>query len=243
LPPIFLFLGLLLLPARAADPTVVELLNATDDIQRGTSSAAVLQMEVKTARYERKVTLRVWSKGADKSLIVIEAPSKDKGIATLKDGDNIWNYLPKVDRTVKVPSGMMSGSWMGSHFSNDDLVKQNRLADEFTAVIEARPTGGVGSWVLRLTPKPDAPVVWGAVVVTVSAEIIPESIEYFDEDGALARSMRFDKVQDIAGHKVPMVMTLIPADKPDERTRVTYQSLEFDVELQDSLFTLQGLRQ
>jgi outer membrane lipoprotein-sorting protein len=243
LPPIFLFLGLLVLPAPAADPTVVELLNATDDVQRGTSSAAVLLMEVKTARYERKVTLRTWSKGKDKSLIVIEAPAKDKGIATLKVGDNIWNYLPKIDRTMKVPSGMMSGSWMGSHFSNNDLVKQNRLAEEFTAVIEARPTGGLGSWVLRLTPKPDAPVVWGAVLVTVSAEIVPESIEYFDEDGVLARTMRFDNVQDIGGHKVPMVMTLIPADKPDEHTQLTYQSLQFDVELQDSLFTLQGLRQ
>ena len=241
--PIILFLGLLVLPGQAADPTVVELLNATDDVQRGTSSTAVLQMEVKTSRYERKVTLRAWSKGEDKSLIVIEAPVKDKGIATLKVGDNIWNYLPKIDRTMKVPSGMMSGSWMGSHFSNDDLVKQNRLADEFTAVLEARPTDGLGSWVLRLTPKPDAPVVWGAVVVTVSAQIIPESIEYFDEDGALARSMRFDDVRDIGGRKVPMVMTLIPADKPDERTQLTYQSLEFDVELADSLFTLQGLRQ
>ena len=240
---LLMLLSVLVSPTSAADPSIEDLLNATDDIQRGGSSAAVLQMAVKTSRYERTVELKAWSKGEDKSLIIIEAPAKDKGIATLKVGDNIWNYLPKVDRTMKVPGGMMSSSWMGSHFSNDDLVKQNRLADEFTAVIEARPTAGTGSWVLRLTPKPDAPVVWGAIVVTVSADIIPESIQYFDEDGSLARTMRFESVQDVGGRKVPMVMTLIPASKPDEQTKVTYTSLEFDVELQDSIFSLQGLKQ
>ena len=236
-------LSVLWSPAHAADPSVEDLLNATDDIQRGASSVAVIEMAVKTSRYERTVKLKAWSKGEDKSLIVIEAPTKDKGIATLKSGDNIWNYLPKVDRTMKVPAGMMSSSWMGSHFSNDDLVKANRLADEFTAVIESRPSEGVGSWVLRLTPKPDAPVVWGAIVVTVSAAMVPESIEYFEEDGSLARTMKFERVQDVGGRKVPMVMTLIPANKPQEQTQVTYHSLAFDVDLQDSMFSLQGLKQ
>ena len=103
-------LSVLWSPAHAADPSVEDLLNATDDIQRGASSVAVIEMAVKTSRYERTVKLKAWSKGEDKSLIVIEAPTKDKGIATLKSGDNIWNYLPKVDRVVKVPAGMMSGS-------------------------------------------------------------------------------------------------------------------------------------
>ena len=240
---LMLVLGLLGTPAQAADPSIEDLLNATDDIQRSDSSIAVLEMAVKTSRYERTIKLKAWSKGQDKSLIVIEAPTKDKGIATLKVGDNIWNYLPKVDRTMKVPAGMMSSSWMGSHFSNDDLVKQNRLADEFTAVIESRPAGGTGDWVLRLTPKPDAPVVWGSIVVTVSAQVIPKSIEYFDEDGSLARTMRFDNIQDVGGRAVPMVMTLIPAKKPDEKTQVTYTSLQFDVAMQDSMFSLQGLKQ
>jgi outer membrane lipoprotein-sorting protein len=204
---------------------------------------SLLEMKVKTSRYERTVKIRAWSKGKDRSLIVIEAPAKDKGIATLKVDKNIWNYLPKVDRTMKVPSGMMSNSWMGSHFTNDDLVKGNRLSEQYTGDIEQRPADGTGSWVVRLTPKPNAPVVWGAVVVTVTHEIIPESVEYFDEDGALARTMRFHDVQEVAGRKVPMVMTLIPADKPDEQTQVTYQSLEFDVDLPESMFTLQGLKQ
>lgn len=227
----------------AADPTIAELLDATDDIQRGESSVAILSMEVKTARYERTVQLKTWSKGADNSLILIEAPAKDKGIATLKVGDNIWNYLPKVDRTMKVPSGMMSSSWMGSHFSNDDLVKDNRLSDQFTAEIESKPADGTGSWVLRLSPKPDAPVVWGAVVVRVSAQMVPESVEYFDEDGTLARTMRFEQVQSIEGRQVPMVMMLTPADKPTEYTKITYQSLSFSEDIPEAVFSLQGLRQ
>jgi len=228
--------------AHAGDPTIEELLDATDDIQRGAASTSVIRMEVQTARYSRTVRLKVWSKGTDRSLIIIEAPAKDKGIATLKVEDHIWNYLPKVDRTMKVPTGMMSSSWMGSHFSNDDLVKENRLSESFTAELTGRPDEGAGSWVIRLTPKPDAPVVWGSVVVRVSAERIPESIEYFDEQGTLARTMRFEDVQDVGGRKIPLVMTLIPADKPGELTRVTYLSIDFEAVIPDSMFTLQGLR-
>lgn len=229
-------------PALAEDPTVEELLNATDDIQRGSSSIGVIEMHVKTARYERTMRMKAWSEGTEKSLIVIEAPAKDAGIATLKVDDNIWNYLPKVDRTMKVPAGMMSGSWMGSHFSNDDLVKENRLADEFKSEITARPENGEGNWVIKLVPNPDAPVVWGSLVVTVSEARLPVSIEYFEEDGTLARTMTYSDVRDIGGRDIPATMTLIPADKPDEMTQIKYIELDFDAEVPASTFTLQALK-
>ena len=99
--------------AWAADPTIEELLLATDDVVRGESSVASTEMYVKTARYERTMKMKTWSMGTDKTLVVIMEPAKDQGTATLKVDDNIWNYLPKVDRTMKVPASMMSGSWMG----------------------------------------------------------------------------------------------------------------------------------
>jgi hypothetical protein len=242
-----MIIGLLLTlaqPAIADDPTVEELLNATDDIQRGESSIGVIEMQVKTSRYERTMRMKAWSEGTEKSLIVIESPAKDAGIATLKVDDNIWNYLPKVDRTMKVPSGMMSGSWMGSHFSNDDLVRENRLSEQFTSEITSRPNeSGEGNWVIKLVPNPDAPVVWGSLVVTVRPDKIPVSIAYFEEDGTLARTMKYEDVREIGGKEIPGTMTLTPADKPEEMTQIRYIELEFDADVPASTFTLQALKQ
>lgn len=231
-------------PALAEPPSLEDLLNATDDVTRGESSVATVTMNVKTERYERSVTMKSWSRGTEESLIVIESPAREKGTATLKSEDNIWNYLPKVDRTIKVPASMMSGSWMGSHFSNDDLVRENRLAEEFTAEFTAQPEGDDPARVYKiaLTPRPDAPVVWGQVQVDVRADQIPVEVRYYDEEGELVRTMSFHDVQEIDGRMVPARMRVVPADKPGEYTEVTYDSIDFDVDIPDSTFSLQALR-
>ena len=227
-------------PTLAAEPSIEELLDATDDINRGESSITTIEMQVKTARYERTMSMQAWSRGEENSLIRILSPAKDAGTTTLKVGEDMWNYLPKVDRTMKIPQGMMSGSWMGSHFSNDDLVKSNRLADEFTYVNEGLVDG---VYTIVCTAKPDAPVVWGKVVVKVRADKIPVEVAYYDEDGNLARTMAFSDVRDFDGRMVPATMTLIPADKPEEFTRVTTVEADFDVEIDDRVFTLQALKE
>lgn len=232
------------LTAMAADTKTVEhLLNATDDVARGESSIGVMTMHVKTDRYERTVVMKAWSKGTENSLVVIQSPEKEKGVATLKVGDNIWNYLPKVDRTVKVPANMMSGAWMGSHITNDDLVKENRLSEDFTYVVSEEPKNGQGKWVIELTPKADAAVVWGKIVVEVTADELPHEIRYYDEAGALVRTMSFNEIKEMGGRKMPTVMRVTPADKPGEYTEIVYNELQFGVDIPDSTFTLQSLRQ
>jgi outer membrane lipoprotein-sorting protein len=234
-------LFLLLSAAFAADPTVEELLNHADDVTRGTSSHAVLEMHVKTANYERTMKLEAWSQGTDKTLVRVLEPAKDAGVTTLKVDENIWNYLPKVDRTMKVPAGMMSSAWMGSHFTNDDLVKDSRLSDDFTASITARPDKG-GVWVIELVPKPDAAIVWGKIVAKITPDEMPTELTYYDEKGALARTMTYGPAVQMDGHAVPSTITLSPADKPGEFTQITYDSLDFDPTLPESTFTLQGLK-
>jgi outer membrane lipoprotein-sorting protein len=242
-----LLLAALMAPglAAAADPAeadVVRLLEKTDDVARGTSSISTMSMHVKTASYERSMKMKTWAKGAEKTLVKILEPAKDAGVATLKVDENLWNYLPKVDRTMKVPAGMMSGAWMGSHFSNDDLVKESRLSEDFTFHLDSRPSGGKGSWVITLVPKPDAPVVWGKVVATIGADEIPQSLTYFDEKGALVRTMTFGEITTMDGRKMPRTMKLVPADKPGEFTEIRYDEIDFDVAIPDATFTLQALK-
>ena len=190
------------------------------------------------------MSMEMWSRGEEHSLVKILSPAKEAGTATLRVEDNIWNYLPKVDRTMKVPASMMSGSWMGSHFTNNDLVQSSRFADDYTWELTQEPAeDGSGEWVIECIPNEDAPVVWGKVIIKVrGVDRVPSEITYWDEDGTLVRTMTFTDIQDIGGQPTPMKMTLIPADDPGEFTEFTYDFLEMDIEVDDSTFTLQALK-
>ena len=223
---------------------VDELLKHVDELWRGKSSSANMTMTVKTSRYSRTMTMDSWSKGKDYSLVVITSPVKDKGVATLKVKNNIWNYLPKIDRVTKVPSSMMSGSWMGSHFTNDDLVKESSFADDYDSEISF--TGARdGKQIYELTsiPKPSAPVVWGKVVMEIDQNnLVPLVARYYDEEGALIRTMRFEQVEKIDERFIPMRMILVPEDKPDERTEIVYHDFKFNINVEDNFFSLQNLQ-
>ena len=229
-------------PAQAQ--TAEEIIERVDRVLRGDSSHGVTRMQVVTEHWERQMTLELWSLGTDHSLVRLLAPAKEAGTATLMADDDIWNYLPKVDRTIKVPVSMMGGSWMGSHFTNDDLVKESQLIEDYD--IEMTFDGerdGVGVWEFRLIPKPEAAVVWGFVDYQVRQDdYMPLWARYFDEDEQLARTMEFSDFRDLGGRVVPAVMDMRPADKPNERTTMFYDELEFDIDIDASFFSLQSLR-
>jgi hypothetical protein len=224
------------------DPAVRALLHRVDDLLRGASSHGRIVMRVKTETWQRELELESWSEGTEKTLMRILAPPKERGTATLKVGPNIWNYLPKVDRTIKVPASMMSASWMGSHFTNDDLVRESRFEDDYACSATEKPAGGAGHWAIECTPDPDAPVVWGRVVLRLGADEIVQEVAYFDEHGAPARTMSYDDIADFGGRRLPRRVRMTPADKPGEYTEIVYQELAFDVAIPGDTFTLQGLR-
>ncbi len=230
--------------ALAADDAEIErLLNQSDDVARGNSSVAVMVMEVQTERYNRTVKMKSWSQGTDKSLVVILEPAKEKGVATLMADDNIWNYLPKVDRTMKVPAAMMGGSWMGSHVTNDDLVKGSRMSEDYTWALTGDPAKGDPNYVIELTPRPDAAIVWGKVVATISPEELPVSTTFHDEDGSLVRTMEYKDVKEVDGRRMPTTFLIVPADKEGEFTKMTYEELDFDVDIPADTFSLKSLKQ
>jgi len=245
---ISLLASLLLAAAAAAgpadDPSARELLDKVDDLWRGDSSHGKMSMKVVTEHYTREMTIEQWTKGKEQSLMRILAPRKEKGTATLKAGDNIWNYLPKVKRVIKVPSSMMGGAWMGSHFTNDDLVRESRMADDYTFATSFRgERDGAKIVELTLMPKENAAVVWGKVVVTIrDADLMPLKILYYDEDLELARTMTFEDVKALGGRKLPARTKMVPQDKPNEFTEFVVHEIEFDVKLKDSMFSLRNLQ-
>ena len=201
-------------------------------------------MEVVTEHWTRELTLEVWSLGTDYSLVRVLAPSREAGTATLMADRDIWNYLPKVDRAIKIPAAMMAGSWMGSHFTNDDLVKESQLVEDYDIEISFDgERDGIPVWEFRLTPKPEAAVVWGHLSFLVrQTDDMPLWVRYYDEDGTLSRTMVYSEFARLGGRLVPTVMDMRPADKPGERTTVRYRELEFDLDLDRSFFSLQNLK-
>jgi len=228
--------------AGLSDPTAI--VDCVDRIMRGESSQGISTMEVVTENWSRAMEMQMWSLGTEHALVRILSPRKDAGTATLKAGTEIWNYLPRVDRTIKIPASLMSASWMGSHFTNDDLVKESRLIEDYEITLAYEgDRDGVAVWEFDLIPRPEAPVVWGRIGYQVRKDdTMPVWARYYDEDGELVRTMTFFDYRELGGRLVPAKMRVVPEDKPGEFTEVRYSDLEFDVELDEEFFSLRRLR-
>ncbi len=246
LPILLILLGIVIghLTAQPSSQQAKEIIDRVDRMLRGDSSMGRVEMTVATRQWKRTTELRIWSEGTDKVLVRIEAPKKDQGTATLRVGDNIWNYLPKIDRVIRVPTSMMMASWMGSHFTNDDLVKDSRLIRDYDIKIEFEGArDGLDVYEFLLTPRPEAPVVWGRIVYRIrKADLMPVWARFYGEDGKLKRLAAFSDYQVMDGRLVPTRMRMEPEDKPGEYTEMKYRELDFDPKIPENLFSLNSLR-
>ena len=237
-------LACLLAPLSTHAQDAREIIDRVDRLMRGESSIARFTMDIRTENWDRSLTLHAWSLGTEHALIRVETPQKEAGMATLRADQEVWNYLPRVDRTIKVPSSMMMGSWMGSHFTNDDLVKESRLVDDYEIEIAFEGArDGAEVWEFVLVPLPEAPVVWGKIRYEVrKQDLMPTWARYYDESDEIIRTMTFTEIRLMGSRLVPTVMTMEPADKPGETTVVRYHELDFDVDLDEDYFSLRNLR-
>ncbi|MCH8550672.1 MAG: outer membrane lipoprotein-sorting protein [Natronospirillum sp.] len=236
----FLLLGLLIVATAAkADTSAESLLEHLDQLYQQDSAQATLRMEIINPDYERTLRLESWSLGMDFSLVRVLEPARDRGVSTLKRENEMWNYLPRVNRTVRVPPSMMMGSWMGSDFTNDDLMRDTSWAEEYDVSLSTTDT----TYELTLVPREQTVTVWGRMEFSVDRDsLLPLEQRYFNERDELARIMTFSDVRDFNGRSLPSRLTLEPADKDDQRTTVIYESLAFDVDLTPDFFSLQNLR-
>lgn len=221
-----------------------EIIERMEDVMRGESSYVEMTMTIERPRYEREISMKAWALGEDYSLTLVTAPARDEGTAYLKRENEIWNYVPTIDRTIKMPPSMMSQSWMGSDFTNDDLVRESSTVDDYEhRILREEEYEGMETWVLELIPKPETPIVWGKVLVWVEKEdYLQLKIENYDQSDELVNTMRFEEIQTMGGRSIPTRMELTPADKPNQRTILTYQNLEFNIDIDESFFTQQNMR-
>ncbi len=223
--------------------TAQEIIRRSEDLLKGKTSRGTFTMTIETPDYTRTMEMDTWWVGNEKALIVVTSPRREAGNKTLKLNNELWMYLRNTETTIKVPPSMMLQSWNGSDFTNDDLVRESSLLDDYTMRIVARDSvGGASTWQLELIPKPNAPVVWGRILYWVrTADYLPARAEYFDERGVRTRTMTFEDVRRMGGRLIPARQSMVNDLKPGHRTTFQYVSVEFDVAISDRIFSFREL--
>lgn len=230
--------------AGAADPSGREILDRVEKLLWGDTVQGDYEMTITTPRWTRTLALKAWIDRPKRSFIRIVAPAREAGIGSLRIGSEMWNYLPNVERVVKIPPSMMLQSWMGSDFTNDDLVKESSILDDYTQkVLATGALDGQAAWQVEATPKPDAAVVWGRVVYWVRvADSMPLRQEYYDDRGGLVRVMTFSDVRSVGGRTLPARWEMRPTAKPGNATAIVLKDARFNQPIDEAVFTQRNLQ-
>lgn len=228
-----------------------ELARRSEDNMRSERTYIAAKMTVVSPRLSRPrvVVFHSWENTPEKkSLIRIDRPAKDKGTGFLKLHPNLWMYVPRVERTVRVPPSMMLQSWMGSDFSNDDLVRESSELEDYDHELLGFDPGTKGeidrpSYVIEYRPHEDAAVVWGSIVAWLDVESgAPLRQDFFDEDGERIRTMRFSDFRTIGKRFVPHHWSMTPLDKPGHSTTIEVEEVQYDLEFESDIFTTRNLK-
>jgi len=224
--------------------TAKEIIKKADDKMQGQSNKSVMKMTIVRPDWKREVTMKGWSLGSDYSLILITSPARDKGSAFLKRENEMWNWQPSIDRVVKLPPSMMLQSWMGSDFTNDDLVKQSSVVNDYSQTFEQDTViNGMDCYKINMVPHEEAAVVWGKVLVYIEKKDFNQLlVKYYDEDDFLVNTMVLSNIKKMGDRTIPTHLEMIPADEPENKTVIDYLQMEFDVAIKESFFSLQNMK-
>ena len=238
----------LALSASAAEPRLVELVDKANKALRGDSSRGRLIMTIETPEWKRALEVEGWNKDRAFAFIVVHSPPKDRGNTTLRRRNEMWVWLPKVERVIKIPPTMMHSAWQGSDFTYEDIIKADSIVKDYThKLLKTTKEEGRTVYHIEATPKPDAPVVWGKVLTDVAlydedGAVIPLNELDYSERGELIRTITMSDIRLLGGRRVPTMLECVPTRKKGQRTTLQYRELEFDLPLDESFFSYQRLQ-
>ena len=215
-----------------------------DERMRGNTLQS--EMIIRTIRpsWSREMQCKTWMKGTVFAMILIQSPAKDKGIVFLKRKKEVWNWMPTLERNIKLPPSMMSQSWMGTDFTNDDLVKESSVVEDYTHTVSGDTAiDNRSCYVILMIPKPEAAVVWSKVIVCIDKKDYLElHSRFYDEDGKLINTMNSYDVKMMDGRLIPTRFEMIPADKKGQKTEMIYKSIKYNKPIEDNFFTTEKMK-
>ena len=241
---ILLTLLIVIIAQELSAESAKEIVKKADELIRAKSSYTEMTMSVIKPSWSREMEMKIWALEPDHSLVLITAPAKDAGTVTLKREKEVWNWVPSVHRVIKVPPSMMMQSWMGSDFTNDDLVRQSSIVEDYIhSIIGEEEMDGYDCFKIQMIPKPDAGVVWGKIIIWISKEgYLQLKADHFDEDMVLIKTMVGSKIKKMGGRTIPAHWEMIPHDDPGQKTVMEYTDMEFNIKIDESFFSQQNMK-
>ncbi|GCC50413.1 outer membrane lipoprotein-sorting protein [Chryseotalea sanaruensis] len=221
-----------------------DIVKQADNRMRGNTSQSEMIIKTMRATWTREMSLKAWMKGNDFAIILILSPVKDKGIVFLKRKKEVWNWLPTLERSIKLPPSMMSQSWMGTDFTNDDLVKESSVVEDYEHTLIGDTLFQKRScYIIQMIPKQDAAVVWGKLIVFIDKKDLLElHCRFYDEEGELINTMNAYDITEMDGRLIPTRIEMIPSGKNNQKTEIIYKKVLFNRPIDDSFFTLDKMR-
>ncbi|BDY04760.1 outer membrane lipoprotein-sorting protein [Ferrimonas sp. YFM] len=231
------------LPSLADD--ALEIVRQSDQQMRGDSSYSEMTMTIVRPEWTRTMTMKSWTKGQDLSLVLITAPAKEKGSASLRRYREMWNWVPGIQRIIKIAPSMLGQSWMGSDFTNDDLINQSSIVVDYRhQLLGDALVDGQSCWVIDAIAREDAPVVWSRVKLWIAKEsFLQRRVEFYDEFDELVNTLTTSEVKILGGRQIATLMKMAPADKPGQLTQIETHQAEFDFAIGDEFFSQSQMKQ
>lgn len=228
----------------AQSESAAEIIQKAEDRLRGTTMYAEMTITTIRPKWSREMKVKTWSKGEDYSVTLVLSPAKDKGTVFLKRKNEIWQYLPSIERTIKMPPSMLGQSWMGTDMTNDDLVRESSLKDDHTKkLLGTKSVENLPCHKIELKPKEGVNAIWGKIEIWISKKgYLQLRTKFYDQDGELVNTILGKDVKMIGGKKMPTTMEIIPAKKKAQKTKITYTKAEFDIDIGDQIFTTQYMK-
>ena len=237
------FMLLLAATTAADEPDATGIVKDAINHWRGLASDSVMTMVIHRPDWERAMTMRAWTKGDDRSLVRVLEPKKDRGNGTLTDDNSMWSFSPKVNRVIKIPSSMMGQSWMGSDFSNKDVARTDDIVDEYQhTLLGVEQVDDVTVYEIESVPHEEAAVVWGREVLRIREDHVVLTHRFYDQDGELVKTLTSLEISEMGGRVIALRQRMSKEETPDEWTEIQVDSIDYEVDLKDSLFTLSNLR-
>lgn len=221
-----------------------EIIAKADEKVRGKTNQSEMEMEIIRPTWTRNISMKSWGKGYDYSMTYITAPARDKGQVFMKRKTEMWNWMPTIGRMIKIPASMMSQGWMGSDYTNDDILKESSIVKDYNhQLIGEEKIQDMDCYKIEMQPKPEAAVIWSKVIKWISKEeFIQIRSEYYDEDDTLVKSDFGYDFKTMDGRLIPTRIEIVPAGEEGKKTVLHIKDIKFDIDLEDSFFSQQNMK-
>lgn len=231
-----------LLPGQLSPKEIIR--KADERFNGEESSKSLMSMTIVRPSWERTMEFKTWSSGRDLSLTLITAPARDKGQSFLKRNNEMWNWNPTISRLIKLPPSMMSQGWMGSDYTNDDILRESSVVNDYDhELVGEELVDGRNCYKIHMAAREEAAVIWGHQVRWIDkSDFLFMKAELYDEDGYLVRTELGMNIKNMDGRLIPTRLELIPAEEEGHKTVVEIREIEFNIPISDNFFSQQNMK-